>query len=135
MSSTSVADDIQVVSEGDNSSADQHIDPNVVINPDNGGPGSASDLPSNAGGGSGPDHSRSGSRHRSSEQSQSSPPGGGQECGDRSGLGNQPQNVGSAVNSGGQQQSTPTGGGASGDSPQTSAPNDRQDGERERAGT
>ena len=71
MSSARVDDDIQIVEEGNKGVSQQHIEPNVIINL-SGESGHVSSAGAESGSAS--DHSRSQSRRRQSEHSQSSPP-------------------------------------------------------------
>ena len=71
MSSARVDDDIQIVEEGNKGVSQQHIEPNVIINL-SGESGHVSSAGAESGSAS--DHSRSQSRRRQPEHSQSSPP-------------------------------------------------------------
>jgi hypothetical protein len=69
MSSARVDDDIQIVEEGSNGGSQQHIEPEIIINPGGSGSGSGSEPGNDVNAGHAEDRSGSeGGQHHSSEQ-------------------------------------------------------------------
>jgi hypothetical protein len=130
-----VDDDIQIVEEGSNGGSQQHIKPEIIINP--GGSGSGSEPGNDANAGHAADRSGSESgQHHSSEQNQSGPPDGGntgQMHGDSSESSHQSQNVGSGAGSSEIPPRMPAGGGAGDDRSGAASSADRRTEARERA--
>jgi hypothetical protein len=107
MSRATVEDEIIQEAGEEGNSSGSHIEPNVIINPG----GESGQAPAGAGSGSTPGQSRSGSRHRQSDDSQSNPSGRhSEQCGDNSERSDRPQDGGSNESA-----RVPAGGGAGDD--------------------
>jgi hypothetical protein len=136
MSSARVDNDIQIFEEGNNGGSQQHVEPEVIINPVANESRSGSEPGHNVNADLVLDHSGSESRqHHSSEQNQSATPEGGnvgQEQGDSSESRDHSQNVGGAGNNN-LPPRMPTSGGAGDDRTGAASPADRQSQAKERA--
>ncbi len=130
MSSARVDDDIQIVEEGSNGGSQQHIEPEIIINPGGSGSGPGFEPGNDVNAGHATDRSGSkGGQHHSSEQNQSGPPDGGnagQMHGDSSESSHQSQNVGSGAGSSEIPSRMPAGGGAGDDRPGAASSADRR---------
>jgi hypothetical protein len=137
MSSARVDDDMQIVEEGSNGGSQQHIEPEIIINPGGCGSGSGSEPGNDVNAGLVPDRSGSESgQHHSSEQNQSGPPDGGnagQMHGDSSEPSHQSQNVGSGACNSEMPPRMPASGGAGDDRPGVASSAHRRTEARERA--